>query len=110
MRIGLLNGGGDCPGLNAVTHGVVGAATRIGWEVLGFKDGFEGLLGSGDYKLLKVEKTEGILKLGGTILGTTNRGHFSSKVGVGGVRSIPEELMAEARSTLKSLEVDALVC
>ena len=110
MRIGLLNGGGDCPGLNAVTHGVVGTATRLGWEVLGFRDGFEGLLAPGDYKLLKVEKTEGILQLGGTILGTTNSGHFSSKVGVGGVRSIPKELMDEAFSTLRSLDVDALIC
>lgn len=110
MRIGILNGGGDCPGLNAVTHGVVGTAASLGWEVLGFRDGYEGLLAPGDCKLLKVEKTEGILKLGGTILGTTNSGHFSSKVGVGGVRSIPQELMDEAISTLRSLGVDALIC
>lgn len=110
MRIGLLHGGGDCPGLNAVTHGVVGAAIQLGWEVVGFKDGFEGLLSPGTYKVLKLEKTEGILRLGGTILGTTNRGHFSSKVGEGGVRSIPSELMQEAFSTLRSLEVEALIC
>ncbi len=110
MRIGLLNGGGDCPGLNAVTHGVVGAATRLGWEVIGFKEGFEGLLDPPNYKLLKVEKTEGILKLGGTILGTTNRGHFSSKVGAGGVRRIPKALMAEAIKSLSDLGVDALIC
>jgi ATP-dependent phosphofructokinase / diphosphate-dependent phosphofructokinase len=110
MRIGLLNGGGDCPGLNAVTHGVVGSATQLGWEVLGFKDGYEGLLSPGDYKLLKVEKTEGILKLGGTILGTSNRGHFASKVGVGGLRRIPAEMMREAFSTLKDLGVEALIC
>ena len=110
MRIGLLNGGGDCPGLNAVTHGVVGAATKLGWEVLGFKEGFEGLLPPGNFKLLKLEKTEGILKLGGTILGTTNRGHFSSKVGAGGIRSIPSELMEDAITTLKEEGVDALIC
>ncbi|MEX2580673.1 MAG: ATP-dependent 6-phosphofructokinase [Verrucomicrobiales bacterium] len=110
MRIGLLNGGGDCPGLNAVTHGVVGAATNLGWDVVGFKDGFEGLLSPGHYKLLKLEKTEGILKLGGTILGTTNRGHFASKIGIGGLRKIPEELMQEAFSTMKQLEVEALIC
>jgi len=110
MRIGLLNGGGDCPGLNAVTHGVVGSATQLGWEVIGFKDGYEGLLSPGNYKVLKVEKTEGILKLGGTILGTSNRGHFASKVGVGGVRKIPSELMEEAFATLKELGVDALIC
>ncbi|MEC5125922.1 ATP-dependent 6-phosphofructokinase [Verrucomicrobiales bacterium BCK34] len=110
MKIGLLNGGGDCPGLNAVTHGVVGTATRLGWEVIGFKEGFEGLLEPVNYKLLKVEKTEGILKLGGTILGTTNRGHFSSKVGAGGVRRIPKELMDEAIKNLGDLGVEALVC
>jgi len=110
MRIGLLNGGGDCPGLNAVTHGVVGSATQLGWEVLGFKDGYEGLLSPGNYKVLKVEKTEGILKLGGTILGTSNRGHFASKIGVGGVRKIPAEMMEEAFTTLKDLGVEALIC
>lgn len=110
MRIGLLNGGGDCPGLNAVTHGVVGSATQLGWEVLGFKDGYEGLLSPGNYKVLKVEKTEGILKQGGTILGTSNRGHFASKVGVGGVRKIPSEMMREAFTTLRDLGVDALIC
>ena len=110
MKIGILNGGGDCPGLNAVTHGVVGAATQLGWEVVGFKDGFEGLLSPPQYKLLKVEKTEGILKLGGTILGTSNRGHFSSKVGEGGVRKIPSELMNEAVATMKELGVEALIC
>ncbi len=110
MRIGLLNGGGDCPGLNAVTHGVVGAATQLGWEVLGFKEGFDGLLSPGSYKLLKLEKTEGILQLGGTILGTTNRGHFSSKVGAGGLRRIPAELMQEAFETMRSLDVEALIC
>lgn len=110
MRIGLLNGGGDCPGLNAVTHGVVGAATRLGWEVLGFRDGYEGLLSPGEYKVLQVEKTEGILKLGGSILGTSNRGHFAGKVGEGGVRRIPTEYMQDAFHTLRRLGVSALIC
>ena len=43
-RIGVLTSGGDCPGLNAVIRGVVLAAEKLGWEVLGFLDGFEGLL------------------------------------------------------------------
>ncbi|MCG8601099.1 MAG: ATP-dependent 6-phosphofructokinase [Verrucomicrobiales bacterium] len=110
MKIGLLNGGGDCPGLNAVTHGVVGAATRLGWEVIGFKEGFEGLLSPVNCKTLKRSKTEGILKLGGTILGTSNRGRFSSKVGEGGVRKIPSEIMNEAIGNLRELGVEALVC
>ncbi len=110
MRIGLLNGGGDCPGLNAVTHGVVGSATKLGWEVVGFKDGFEGMLSPGNHKLLRVEKTEGILKLGGTILGSSNRGHFSSKIGAGGVRKVPDEIMQEAFGTMRNLGIEALIC
>ncbi|MCB1230388.1 MAG: 6-phosphofructokinase [Verrucomicrobiae bacterium] len=110
MRIGLLNGGGDCPGLNAVTHGVVGAATQLGWEVVGFRDGYEGLLPPGDYKILDHEKARGIIRQGGTILGTTNHGHFSSKHGSGEVAKIPGELMRQARSTLSNLGVEALIC
>jgi ATP-dependent phosphofructokinase / diphosphate-dependent phosphofructokinase len=110
MRIGLLNGGGDCPGLNAVTHGVVGAATRLGWEVIGFRDGFEGLLPPGDYKILDSEKSRGIIRQGGTILGTTNHGHFASKHGSGEVARIPAELMDQARSTLRNLGIEALIC
>ena len=72
MRIGILNSGGDCPGLNAVIHGVVGAASKLGMEVIGFRDGFEGLIPPGDYMQLGLTDTVGILKLGGTILGTTN--------------------------------------
>ncbi|MCB1235616.1 MAG: 6-phosphofructokinase, partial [Verrucomicrobiae bacterium] len=110
MRIGLLNGGGDCPGLNAVTHGVVGAATQLGWEVIGFRDGYEGLLPPGDYKILDSEKARGIIKQGGTILGTTNRGHFSSKTGEGKVGQIDPELMEQAKTTLRRLEIEALIC
>jgi len=110
MRIGLLNGGGDCPGLNAVTHGVVGAANSLGWEVIGFRDSFEGLLPPGDFKVLDLEKTRGILKLGGTILGTTNRGTFSSKHGSGEVAQVPEELIEQAKATLKRLDIEALIC
>ena len=110
MRIGLLNGGGDCPGLNAVTHGVVGAAGNLGWEVVGFRDGFEGMLTPANFQILDPLETIGIQKLGGTILGTTNKGRFSGKVGAGGVRKIPSELMDEARNNLKELDVKALIC
>ncbi len=48
-RIGVLTSGGDCPGLNAVLRGVVLAGEKLGWEVIGFRDGFEGLLPPGDY-------------------------------------------------------------
>ena len=109
MRIGILNGGGDCPGLNAVTHGAVGAAEELGWEVVGFRDGFEGMLPPGDYKILNPRKTVGILKLGGTILGTTNKGSFAAKRGEGEVARIPTEVIDRAKKTLDRLEVEALI-
>ncbi len=110
MRIGVLNSGGDCPGLNAVINGVVGAADKKGWEVLGFRDGFEGLLPEGgDFMTLTPDDTIGIGKLGGTILGTTNKGHFAAKVGEGNVAKIPEDVMSIARNNVKKLGVEALV-
>lgn len=109
MRIGILNSGGDCPGLNAVIHGVVGAADQLGWEVIGFKDGFEGLLPPGDYRILKPSDTIGILKLGGTILGSTNKGHFAAKIGAGNVAEVPKEIIDRARRTIDQLEIQALI-
>lgn len=109
MKIGILNSGGDCPGLNAVIHGVVGAATELGWEVVGFRDGFEGLLPPGDFMMLRPEDTVGILKLGGTILGTTNKGHFAAKVGVGEVSGVPKEIVSKAKRTMEQMGIGALV-
>lgn len=109
MRIGILNSGGDCPGLNAVIHGVVGAADQLGWEVIGFRDGFEGLLPPGDFTVLKPKDTVGILKLGGTILGTTNKGHFAAKVGKGDIAEVPADIVAKAKRTMEQLDVRALI-
>lgn len=109
MRIGVLNCGGDCPGLNAVIHGVVGAAHKLGWEVVGFRDGFEGLLPPGDYMMLDPVSTKGIMKLGGTILGTTNKGHFVAKKGKGDIAEVPMEIVEKARETLNLLEVEGLI-
>jgi phosphofructokinase-like protein len=109
MRIGILNSGGDCPGLNAVIHGVVGAAHQLGWEVIGFRDGFEGLLSPGDYRILTPADTVGILKLGGTILGSTNKGHFASKVGVRNIVEVTADVVASAKETIDGLEISALI-
>ncbi len=109
MKIGILNGGGDCPGLNAVIHGVVGAADKLGWEVIGFRDGFEGLLPPGDYTVLKPQDTIGILKLGGTILGSTNKGHFAAKVGEGNVAKVDAAVIARAKRTMDHLGIHALI-
>ena len=74
QRIGVLTGGGDCPGLNAVIRAVVKTAiNQYGWQVLGIEDGFEGLILPGKAHLLTPEEVRGILPRGGTILGTTNR-------------------------------------
>jgi 6-phosphofructokinase 1 len=109
MRIGILNSGGDCPGLNAVIHGVVGAAHQLGWEVVGFRDGFEGLLPPGDFMMLRPHDTLGIVKLGGTILGTTNKGHFAAKVGEGDVAAVPPDVVAKAKRTMDQLGIGALI-
>lgn len=108
-RIGILTSGGDCPGLNAVIRGVVRAASRKGWDVLGFHDGFEGLLSPARYKVLTPRETAGIMHLGGTILGTTNKGHFVAKVGAGNKVAIGDDSLAQARATLAELKVDALL-
>ena len=74
-RIALSTGGGDAPGLNAVIRAVVLAGTRRGWEVLGIRKGFGGLLGEDAMVPLDANSVRGITHLGGTILGTTNRGN-----------------------------------
>ena len=109
-RIGILTSGGDCPGLNAVLRGAVRAASSLGWEVLGFKDGYEGLLKGGDYMILNRQNTTGIMALGGTILGTTNKGHFVAKVGAGDKMAVPPAVIEESRATLAKLGVEALIC
>ncbi len=76
MRIGILTGGGDCPGLNAVIRAVVRSAAHLDppVEVVGIEDGFDGLV-RGRFRSLAVSDVRGILSRGGTILGTTNRGN-----------------------------------
>ena len=108
-RIGVLTSGGDCPGLNAVLRGVVLAAEKLGWEVIGFRDGFEGLLPPGDYAVLDRKCTENIMPLGGTIIGTTNRGHFISKVAAGDRAVVASEVIEKARKILQEARVNALI-
>ena len=73
MRIGVLTGGGDCPGLNAVIRAVVKkAVNEYGMTVIGFKDGFEGVV-LNHYLTLDKSAVSGILAQGGTVLGTSNQ-------------------------------------
>ena len=74
-HIGVLTGGGDAPGLNAVIRAVVKAACNAGMEVIGLEDSFDGLLDFQPTRAPDAEDVTGILRLGGTILGTTNRGN-----------------------------------
>ncbi|HPC11484.1 MAG TPA: 6-phosphofructokinase, partial [candidate division Zixibacteria bacterium] len=72
-RIGVLTGGGDCPGLNAVIRAIVKTAdNEYDWNVIGFLDGYEGLIDN-RYRELAGSDVSGILILGGTILGTSNQ-------------------------------------
>ncbi len=74
-------GGGDAPGLNAVIYAVVNSATRLGWEVYGSRAGYRGLMDRDDLVRLSPEDVEGITPIGGTILGSTNKGNpFSTPV------------------------------
>jgi 6-phosphofructokinase 1 len=108
-RIGVLTSGGDCPGLNAVLRGVVLAAEKLGWDVVGFRDGFEGLLPPGDHLVLDRNSIDGIMALGGTIIGTTNRGHFVAKTGAGDRSVVPAQVIADAKKILTNLQVKALI-
>ena len=75
MRIAISTGGGDAPGLNAVIRAAALSAINRGWEVIGIKRGFAGLLGDDEVIPLTKESVRGIAHLGGTILRTTNRGN-----------------------------------
>ena len=74
-RIGILTGGGDAPGLNAVIRAVVKSAANASCEVIGLEDSFDGLIEPNRWRVLTPRDVTGILRIGGTILGTTNRGN-----------------------------------
>ena len=79
-RIAISTGGGDAPGLNAVIRAATLAARNRGWDVIGIRDGFNGIMNPQEYRdggimPLSRHDVRGIMHLGGTILGTTNRGN-----------------------------------
>jgi len=77
MKIGILTGGGDCPGLNAVIRAVAKKAFAYGYEVIGIRDGWRGLVEI-DTVPLDIQAVSGILSRGGTILGTSRTNPFKS--------------------------------
>lgn len=98
MRVGVLTGGGDCPGLNAVIRGIVRKAERdFGDEVIGFMDGYLGLL-EDRWMALDVEACRGLLPKGGTIIGTTRHTPYMVE---GGVETV--------KATMARNEIDALI-
>src|SRR5688572_4950079 len=102
-RIGVVTGGGDCPGLNAVIRAVAKAGAQRGWETLGFLGGYEGLLEPRRFVKLDYNAISGLLLRGGTILGTANRGKFSAKTGHGQSRGLPTELLDETKRGFEAM-------
>jgi 6-phosphofructokinase 1 len=109
MKIGILTGGGDCPGLNAVVRGVTKAALRKGWQVVGFKDGYKGLA-EGRFEALDDRSVSGIIIRGGTILGTSNTANpFAYTLAPLGSPAVPKDLSNAALRNLAKMGVGALV-
>ncbi|WLT32975.1 6-phosphofructokinase [Geothrix sp. PMB-07] len=114
-RIAISTGGGDAPGLNAVIRAVVIAAANRGWECYGIREGFNGILfperfAEGGLMRLTRERVRGIGHLGGTILGTTNKGnplHFPIKMPDGTMREV--DRTDEILEFFARKELDALV-
>ena len=107
--IGILTGGGDAPGLNAVIRAVVKTAIgEFGMRVIGIEDGFEGLLGDTMTRPLSHCDVRGLLPRGGTILGTRNRGRFVEHSATG-VSSTSEAVYQEAIATIERLGITALL-
>ncbi len=106
-RIGILTGGGDAPGLNAVIRAVVKSAAYHGCKTIGLEDSFDGLIEPDRCRVLAPRDVTGILRIGGTILGTTNRGNpFAYPVETtGGTRDYSDRCI----EMFHELKLDALV-
>ncbi|MFM2419978.1 MAG: hypothetical protein RL385_4701, partial [Pseudomonadota bacterium] len=114
-RIAINTGGGDAPGLNAVIYAVVHAAEKAGIEVLGIREGYDGLLEPQDYPeggVMRLDRpsVRGIAHLGGTIIGTTNRGNpFARPMQQADGSFRDEDRSDEVLGRLRHLGVDALI-
>jgi phosphofructokinase-like protein len=110
-RIAINTGGGDAPGLNAVIRSVALSALNRGWDVVGIRRGYEGLIESSSEGLIQLDRdaVRGIAHLGGTILGTTNRGDpFNYPVERDGTK-VPTDVSGHIVKRFAELEIDALV-
>jgi ATP-dependent phosphofructokinase / diphosphate-dependent phosphofructokinase len=112
MKIAINTGGGDAPGLNAVIRAVVVSAARRGHEVWGIESGYRGLIDSkpGGLRLLTPDTVRGIAHLGGTILGSTNRGDpFNFPVSDGAGNTVPTDVSKLLIERFSELQFDVLV-
>jgi len=106
--IGVLTGGGDCPGLNAVIRAVVKSAASAGMEVIGIEDGFKGLI-ENRLRKLALKDVSGLLPRGGTILGTTNRDNpFRYPVEVAG-ETVFRDVSNDAVANLADHGISAMI-
>jgi 6-phosphofructokinase 1 len=108
-RIGLMTGGGDCPGLNAVIRAVVKRLVGLGHEVVGIERAFHGLFEDDGVRPLTLESISGILPRGGTILGTSNRSNpFQFPVKEGG-KLVERDVSDEALRRIERLGLEGVV-
>lgn len=110
MKIAINTGGGDAPGLNAVIEAVVMSAYNRRWDVYGIKNGYAGLINTDDIIHLTPEKVRRISSIGGTILGTTNKGNpfkmpVTSAAGETEIRDISDRIV----ENFKRLRFDCLI-
>jgi 6-phosphofructokinase 1 len=109
-RIGILTGGGDAPGLNAVIRAAVKTAVlEYGCEVLGIRDGYDGFIDEQGIIPLDMESVRGILPRGGTILGTANRGNPFARTVMRNGREVTIDVSDEIVEGIKKLKMDALL-
>ncbi len=110
MRIAISTGGGDAPGLNAVIRGAVLAAIHRGWECVGIRRGYDGLLDEDRVVTLDANAVRGITHLGGTILGSTNRGDpFRWREQLPDGRWVERDRADELVAAFRTKGIDALI-
>jgi 6-phosphofructokinase 1 len=108
-KIGILTGGGDCPGLNAVVRAAAKSALKLGWRIVGFKDGFKGFM---ENRVIDIwdRHVSGILTRGGTILGTSNIANpFKYTLAPFGSDESPKDMSEMAVEVYKTNKLDGLI-
>ena len=110
MRIAISTGGGDAPGLNAVIRGAVLAAVHRGWECAGIRSGYSGLFAADGVVSLGPAQVRGITHLGGTILGTTNRGNpFALREQLSDGSWVEHDRSRDVATAFKAHKLEALI-